>query len=201
MASFIDLSTLHVPTPRSHPPASWGAQIRENDEFLYANRRQVCTSATRPTGVEGLEIFETDTDFTYIYSGSAWVQTGSIGAFPTFTPTLTQTATITKTVTYSAYWRAGRLIVWQFDLALTSAGTAAATILLTLPVTASALNAVQGSFVFQDTGTVNYAGGILPNSTTQVSLQQAGGATHLGASVTIASGDRLYGTVNYQAAS
>ena len=39
-------------------------------------RQQVvtqCTSATRPTGVEGRLIYETDTDRMWVYSGSAWV--------------------------------------------------------------------------------------------------------------------------------
>lgn len=39
-------------------------------------RQQVvtqCTSATRPTGVEGRMIYETDTDRCWVYSGSAWV--------------------------------------------------------------------------------------------------------------------------------
>ena len=39
-------------------------------------RQQVvtqCTSAARPTGVEGRLIYETDTDRMWVYSGSAWV--------------------------------------------------------------------------------------------------------------------------------
>ena len=40
--------------------------------------RVICTSTTRPTSglVEGLELYETDTDLTYTYNGSSWVNTG-----------------------------------------------------------------------------------------------------------------------------
>lgn len=200
MATYVDLATLFTPAPGAIVPATWAAQIREDLEWFQTNRRVICTSATRPTGFEGLAIYETDTDKMYVHNGSSYIETGGIGAYSTTTPTWTQTATITKTTTYSSYFKFGRFVSWQFDLSATSAGTGGANILLTLPVTASASNSVQGSFVFQDTGTTNYAGGILPSSTTAINFQPAGGTTHLGALVTIASGDRLYGTVNYQAA-
>jgi len=50
----------------------------------------ICTSTTRPASpFEGQEIYETDTDLSLTWSGSAWVQTGSIGAWTSFTPTVT----------------------------------------------------------------------------------------------------------------
>ena len=42
-------------------------------------RQQVvvqCTSGTRPTGVEGRIIAETDTDRVLIYDGSSWIRIG-----------------------------------------------------------------------------------------------------------------------------
>jgi hypothetical protein len=47
--------------------------------FLTAVSEQIvwtCTSSTRPTGVEGRTINETDTDRRYVYDGSAWVLNG-----------------------------------------------------------------------------------------------------------------------------
>ena len=37
----------------------------------------ICTSGTRPTGVHGQRIYETDTDREYVYVGSLWVICGS----------------------------------------------------------------------------------------------------------------------------
>lgn len=47
--------------------------------FLTSMSEQIvwtCTSSTRPTGVEGRVIYETDTDRLWVYSGSAWVLIG-----------------------------------------------------------------------------------------------------------------------------
>lgn len=41
----------------------------------------ICTSSTRPASpFEGQTIYETDTDSTYTYSGSAWTLTGTLGS-------------------------------------------------------------------------------------------------------------------------
>lgn len=138
MANYVDLASLHDPVPRAKPPASWGAQIRENDEFFYANRRQICTSSTRPTGFEGLEIYETDTDLVWIFSGSAWVRLISNTADETWTPTFTQAATITKTVANAQYQRRGRHYSGFVSISATSAGTAGSTILVGCPTGATA---------------------------------------------------------------
>lgn len=45
----------------------------------------VCTSATRPSHVEGQTIYETDTDLIYSSNGSAWVARGGLGQIVTFT--------------------------------------------------------------------------------------------------------------------
>lgn len=31
---YLDLNTIHTPAVGANPPASWGSQIRANDEFL-----------------------------------------------------------------------------------------------------------------------------------------------------------------------
>ena len=63
------------------PDAGLTDGVTEYDSAFHDTyvRQQVvtqCTSSTRPTGVEGRIIAETDTDRMYIYSGSAWVLLG-----------------------------------------------------------------------------------------------------------------------------
>ena len=53
-------------------------------------RPGVCLSSSRPTApYEGQVIYETDTDLTYVYSGSAWVSPSFFS--PTFTGTVLKT--------------------------------------------------------------------------------------------------------------
>lgn len=47
-----------------------------HDTYIRQQVVTQCTSGTRPTGVEGRIIAETDTDRLLVYSGSAWVQIG-----------------------------------------------------------------------------------------------------------------------------
>lgn len=61
--------------------------------FYNANIRQQVvaqvTSATRPTGVEGRMIYETDTDYVLIHDGAAWQLVSGVGVY---TPSLTNMA-------------------------------------------------------------------------------------------------------------
>jgi hypothetical protein len=50
------------------------------DSYLRQQVVTQCTSGTRPTGVEGRIIAETDTDRVLIYDGSSWVRIGSYSA-------------------------------------------------------------------------------------------------------------------------
>lgn len=198
MATYIDLATLHVPVPGGHPPATWASQIRENFEWLQANRRVICTSSTRPTGFEGLEIYETDTDRTYIHNGSAWQQTNDIGTLQTYTPTLTQSGSVTKTVTQCLYKQIGRWSAGVIDLAVTGSGTGANAILVGLPSAVSAsTNAVIGKgYVFDTSASTFYTGVVLASTTTAMSFLPCStdSSSVLGAAVmtaALASGDRI----------
>lgn len=103
-----------------------------------------CTSSTRPTGVEGRRIFETDTELEYVYTGSAWLQMGSAGAWTSWTPTVTQSGSVTCTNTRSRYSRYGRTIHFSIDLIVTGSGTGNNAITISLPVTAAAAACVTG---------------------------------------------------------
>lgn len=199
MATYVDLATLHTPTPRGKPPATWAAQIRENFEWLQANRRVVCTSSTRPTGFEGLEIYETDTDRVYIHDGSNWKQVNDLGTLQTYTPTLTQSGSVTKTVTQCLYKQTGRWSAGVIDLAVTGSGTGANPILVGLPSAVSAgTNAAIGhGYVFDSSAGTFYTGIVLAaaGATTMDFLPcSADSSSVLGAAVmtaALASGDRI----------
>lgn len=122
----------------------------------------------------------------------------------TWTPVVTQSATITKTIVEARYTVFGDLCAFWVDLSLTSAGTTANNIVMTLPVTAAGhgANAVIGSGVFIVTAdTVTYHVDLQLASTTTVKLMaNAGSNGTLGqtleaapatTAVEIASGDFL----------
>ena len=77
----------------------------------------------------------------------------SIGAaWETFTPVITQGATITKTTVYSKYCRINKLIVFTGRFTLTSAGSAANELQITLPFNSAnpSVTGVVGSAIFFD---------------------------------------------------
>lgn len=59
----------------------------EVNTYLMKQAVITCTSATRPTPVAGMVIYETDTNRLQVYNGSAWVPESVPKA--TYTPTLT----------------------------------------------------------------------------------------------------------------
>lgn len=169
-------------------------------------RQQVvstCTSATRPTAVEGRVVYETDTDLLLVYSGSAWVPfSGPSTGSTSFTSTITQSAAITKTTNYSKWSYVGpKKIHWTFSYNLTSAGTAANAITLTVPLTA-ATSSMIGTAWYLDAGTQFYVLGVVGASTTTIKFVNNGGTGDFGvnAAVTVASGDTIHGSITYEIA-
>lgn len=69
--AYVTLSTLHNPTTGTSPPATFGDQIGDNDEYLYQRGPYICTAATRPgSPFKGQVIYETDTGKVLIYYGA-----------------------------------------------------------------------------------------------------------------------------------
>lgn len=173
MATYVDLSTLHTPTPRSSPPASWGAQIRENFEWAQQNRRQICTSSTRPVGFEGLEIYETDTNLVYIHDGSDWREVARLAAAATYSPTVTQSGSVTKTNTVALVHKSGRFTTVHLLLAITGSGTGANIITVSTPSTsqfASDVTVGYGSIFDVSGPNVAYPARVVMHSTTTVAF-------------------------------
>ena len=177
----------------------------------------ICTSTTRPTApFEGMVIYETDTDYEFTYSGSAWVQTSHLGALTSYTPTWVQSSTISKTVTYAKSMKLGRWCQGSVLMTATSAGVANNAITVTAPYTAAGgASTVVGAGWFQNAAldggmAIGYYSGILTllNSTTfaliptingiNAFVGQAGGSNFDNA---IASDDRIGLHFAYETAS
>jgi hypothetical protein len=106
------------------------------NDYLMEQVVIACTSGSRPGSPnEGMTIYETDTDKVYTYSGSAWVESYSIGAWTTYTPTFTN---ITSAAGSFAYKLNGKTLHLRFKF---TAGTATATALcyFSLPYTTIAV--------------------------------------------------------------
>ena len=133
----------------------------------------ICTSTTRPTApFEGMEIYETDTDFEYTYSGSAWVQTSHLGALTSWVPVWVQSSTITQLNTYARVMKIGRWCEGTVRLQANSAGVASNVITVSTPYTAAGSSlTVVGAGWFQNAAldggrAVGYYAGILTLSST-----------------------------------
>lgn len=166
----------------------------------------ICTSTTRPASpYEGLSIYETDTDTTHFYNGSAWVQVSHLGQWTGFTPTITQSVTPTKTVNYARYIRNGRTITGSITCTLTSAGTASNIITYSLPVTAANANVMVGSGkIYDSSANTTYVGSIETNTVSSIAMSIQGSNNYAGASIFtagLASGDVVYMSFVYEAAS
>lgn len=150
-----------------------------------------CTSSTRPTNVEGRLIYETDTDRLLMGTGSGtnWI----IMAEPeqSFTPTWTQGATISKTVTSASYKRRdGRCSGW-YNLAATSAGTAANVIYGGLPVASTDAQIVGTVHLYDASAGTFYCGHAYAQTSTTFSILTNALAAAGISTPTIASGDLL----------
>lgn len=183
----------------------WGNSVADAVNTAWT----ICTSGTRPVApTEGAQIYETDTDRVYLYTGGAWALISAHGAYETFTPTLTQSATPTKTVTRAAYHRSGRRISGDSVLTLTGAGTASNNIVVGLPVamaTTDPSTILGYGWLFKiATGFLHFFTLLRQNSTSCVLLVNASGAAggYLGTTGTaaaLASGDVITYSFDYEA--
>jgi hypothetical protein len=179
------------------------------ESFWTPNVRQQvvtqCTSATRPTGVEGRYIHETDTDLLYCHNGTGWEQVGGVGGWTPFTPTVSQGASINiaKAVNYSEWTRGPRrMITFNFAMTMSAGGTAGSAVTVTLPVTASAPEGIVGHGEVVDAGVQQYTCTIRALIATQVTFAPHGVGDLWGItpSVALATNDVLRGSVTYEAA-
>lgn len=165
------------------------ADIDDIDEQMIVT----CTSSTRPTGVEGRHIFETDTNKRYTYDGTSWNLDGGSG-WVTFTPSWSGLTVSNGTSTGRyRYVDGGMWGVAQFSMGSTSSMTGPVT--LTLPNSAEIDTTVLtpralGIVEYNDSGTV-YRGFIGYSSTTVLDI------TVIGTSGTYATSVALSSTVPF----
>lgn len=133
-----------------------------------------CTSATRPSSpVSGMTIAETDTDRMLMWDGSAWVilsEPPQAWAIATYDQAGSRTLTATRAWTQ----RASGAFVAQARLTNFQAGAAGNAISLPTPFTLPSLYDIGGSFSWLDSGTVVYAGSIVPSSTSALGFSTDG---------------------------
>lgn len=125
-------------------------------------------------------------------------------AWESFTPVVTQGATITTSINYCKYARIQKIVIYSFNILLTSAGTAGNGIQITLPIAAATNSrpSTGASFYDASAGTSYLNVFYFATSTTAQFINAASGATTFGAApaVTVANGDYIFGTVTYEAA-
>jgi hypothetical protein len=85
--------------------------------FLMRQAVIVCTSTTRPASPnEGMTIYETDTDLTLQYTGTAWRRVLNITAWQPFTPTLNNITLGNGTINVARFFLSGRFCAVKIEI-------------------------------------------------------------------------------------
>jgi hypothetical protein len=133
----------------------WIVKVQSTIPNFLGTLYGVYTSSTRPTGVVGRMIFESDTKRTLVHDGTGWIVEDE--PWQTYTPTVTQGVAVSKTLAWARYRRRGRTCEVQVQMTTTSAGTSANVIFVSLPVAPDFTGSSQvfpvGVGHLQDTGT------------------------------------------------
>lgn len=137
--------------------------------------------------------------------------TSGLTGFTSDTPTLTQSGAVSKTVTYARHVQIGKLVIFQFYLDVTGAGSANNAITVALPVAAAVSTAmiVGTGSVFDASAGVIYGSRCRLSGASAVSFSSDSGTATSAVSVgatsspmtaALASGDVVFGSVMYEAA-
>jgi hypothetical protein len=119
-------------------------------------RPGVCTSSTRPASpFEGQVIYETDTDKTLVYNGSAWGIISDVAGWTTYTPTITASTNPNLGSTGSIvgkYQQIGKTVFGRIKFAFGGTGISAGSggYSFLLPVTSAVDGVACGVGVAQD---------------------------------------------------
>jgi hypothetical protein len=180
----------------------------------------VCTSSTRPASpYDGQVIYETDTDATKVWNGSAWVgatnaaSLNGVGEWTDYTPTWTATTTnptIGNGTIVGRYTQINKLVVVQFNIVFGSTtNKGSGQYKISIPVTAATTlspYAVVGSGYLLDASAASVwtTAIIVPNSgTTTVGIKITGtsyGDVSDTNPFTFTNGDEINGILSYKAA-
>lgn len=184
-------------------------QLQTLEKFASASARDTALSARKR---EGMHTYQDDINTDTVYSGAAWSTIGPVhGGGISWTPAVTQSGSVTCTNNASTYFRLGRLVIAWFDLTVSGSGSASNDITISLPVTGRSNLGAIGVVKLVDvsaTPDLNYASVVCAVSTslaafalTDATGLQTGGEFHGGAgfSAGLASGDRLTGSMTFEA--
>jgi hypothetical protein len=191
------------------PVKTWATNdVPTASDFNTQFRDQVistCTSGTRPAGTTGQFIYETDTNFLYVYVGG-WIQMGNAGQWASWTPVLTQSTAVTKTVTYARHFKSGRTVTCTWALAVTGTGTGSNAVTVSLPFTAAS-SAFGSAFIYDASASLWYPAVSILSSPTAIALGDTTapstglflGSTGTAFTAALASGDQVAGNTTYEA--
>lgn len=156
-------------------------------------RPGVCTSSTRPTApYEGQVIYETDTDKTLVWNGSAWLylstpQTTEIGATVSYTPTLTN-ITLGNGTLSSRYSLTNKFVHYEGKITFgTTTSISGANPQISLPFTSAQSFQIAGNVIYADSGVATYSGLPFIIGTTTFYLYISNFATAYGSEVPVSS--------------
>lgn len=153
------------------------------NNYLMNQTIIVCTSGTRPgSPVEGMTIYETDTDRYMSYSGSAWVILLETSTWTDYSASLAWTSNGTapalgNSVVVARYIRSGKLCLYTFRITFGSTATfGTQTYSFSLPVNAAATRYFTGAAYCRDASAgstghftaMSYIDSVLSNSTLQI---------------------------------
>lgn len=131
---------------------------------------------------------------------------GGIGAWTSFTPTLVQGAAVGKTVAQASYMKIGRLVVANYYLSVSGAGTAGAVVQLGLPFTSGSVGfaGVGSGMIFDSSTGLFYNGHAVISTASTVQFAPNGVGNYLGAAsftAALAVNDIVSACISYQSVS
>lgn len=155
-----------------------------------------CTSATRPTGVEGRLIYETDTNAIKVYSGASWFLVAG-SSWNTFTPSWTNLTVGNGTVSADYCYAPGGYRV-RVTLVFGSTTSISGNVAFAIPNSETSRAGARslGQCQFVDSGTRTYDGSAVCNASSSSVLlnhDQSGNAGSVNATnpFTFTTGDSI----------
>jgi hypothetical protein len=157
------------------------------------------------TGIPFPELTDAPNGPTQVLALANWLDAFLVqgsAAWTSWTPTVTQGVGVTVTNTRSRYLQWGKLVIARAYLAVTSSGTSANVITVSLPTTAVGSEDVSGTVhIFDTSATTNHVGIASSNGTNgAVGIENAGGLIGVTPAFAIASGDTIRVQIHYEAA-
>lgn len=187
---------------RQHPLGTLWTHASVTDDFI----RIVDATGDITDPYEGQLIYEQDTDIYWAYTGAAWIQLATIGAWSTYAPTNTN-ITVGNGTQAARWTRFGRTVHVAYSLVWGSTTSYGGDIQVGMPVAAGAgVNAFVGSAEMFDSGTASFAGVCRlaggGSAATVIAADGAGDrAVDATNPMTWATGDTLRLSITYEAAS